>query len=54
MAKGYRTPIGNSMKSRTTDKLGSVFVDVRGPKSTRLFFGKIYVTTVSDDFTRYS
>ena len=34
MAKGYRKPIPSSTKSRASDKLGRVFVDLSGPKRT--------------------
>ena len=34
MAKGNRKPIANSTKARATEELGTVFVDLRGPKST--------------------
>ena len=54
MAKGYHKPIVNSMKSRTTDNLDSVFVDLCGTKSTHSLLGKKYVMLVKDDFTRYS
>ena len=54
MAKGYRKPIGNSTKSRATEKLGRVFVDVSGPKTTHSLLGKKYVMIMKDDFTRYS
>ena len=54
MAKGYRKPIANSTKSRATEKLGRVFVDLSGPKSTHSLLGKKYVMMVKDDFTRYS
>ena len=50
MAKGYR----NSTKSRATEKLGRVFVDLSGPKSTHSLLGKKYVMMLKDDFTRYS
>ena len=53
-ATGYRKPIGNSTKSRATDKLGRVFVDLSGPKSTHSLLGKKYVMMLKDDFTRYS
>ena len=54
MAKGYRNPIANSTKSRASEKLGRVFVDLSGPKSTHSLLGKKYVMIVKDDFTRYS
>ena len=54
MAKGYRTPIANSTKSRATQKLGRVFVDLSGPKSVNSLPGKRYVMIVKDDYTRYS
>ena len=54
MAKGYRKPIANSTKSRATEKLGRVFVDLSGPKSTHSLLGMKYVMAVKDDFTRYS
>ena len=54
MAKGYRKLIANSTKSRATDKLRRVFVDLSGPKSTHSLLGKKYVKIVKDDFTRYS
>ena len=43
MAKGYRKPIANSTKSRATEKLGRVVVDLSGPKSTHSLLGKNYV-----------
>ena len=49
MAKGYR----NSTKSRATEKLGRVFVDVSGPKSTHSLLGKKYIMLVNKNFTRY-
>ena len=54
MAKGYRKPIANSTKSRAMEKLGRVFVDISGPKSTHSLLGKNYAMIVKDDFTRYS
>ena len=54
MAKGYRKPIGNNTKSRATDKLGRVSVDLSGPKSTHSLLGKKFVVIVKDDFARYS
>ena len=54
MAKGYRKPIVHSTKSRATEKLEGVFVDLSGPKSTHSLLGKKYAMIVKDDFTRYS
>ena len=54
MAKGYRKLIANSTKSRVTEKLGRVFDDLSGPKSTHSLLGKKHVMIVKDDFTRYS
>ena len=54
MAKGYRKPIANCTKSRATEKLGRVFVDLSGPKTTHSLLGNKYVMIVKDDFTRYS
>ena len=54
MAKGYRKPIANSTKSRATNKLGRIFVDVSGPKSIPSLLGEKYVRIVKDDFTRYA
>ena len=51
-AKGYRKPIGNSTKSRATDKLGRVFVYLSGLKSIHPLLGKTYEMIVKDDFTR--
>ena len=54
MAKGYRKPIANSTKSRATNKLGRVFVDLSGPKNIPSLLGKKYVMIATDDFTRYA
>ncbi|CAM9259353.1 unnamed protein product, partial [Laminaria digitata] len=54
MVKGYRKPIPNSTKSRASEKLGRVFVDLSGPKRTPSLLGKRYVMLVMDDFTRHA
>ena len=54
MAKVYRKPTANGTKSRATENIGRVFVDLSGPKSTHSLLGKKYVKIVKDDFTRYS
>ena len=54
MAKGYRKPSANSTKSCATEKLGRVFVDLSGPKSTHSLHSKKYVMMVNNDFARYS
>ena len=54
MAKGYRKPIPNSTKSRASEKLGRVFVDLSGPKRTPSLMGKRYVMLVKDDFSRHA
>ena len=54
MAKGYHKPIPSSTKSRASDKLGRVFVDLSGPKRTPSLLGKKYVMLVKDDFSRYA
>ena len=54
MAKVYRKPTANGTKSRATENIGRVFVDLSGPKSTHSLLGKKYVMMVKDDFTRYS
>ena len=54
IAKGYRKPTANSTKSRASEKLGIVFVDLGRPRSTHSLHGKKYATKVKDDFTRYS
>ena len=51
VAKGHRKSIANSTKSRATVKLGRVFVDPNGPKSTQWRLGKKYVMIMKDDFT---
>ena len=53
MAKGYRTPITSSTKSRAAQKLGRVFVHLSGPKIVHSLQGKRYVMIVKNDFTRY-
>ena len=54
MAKGYRKPIPSSTKSRAPEKLGRVFVDLRGPKRTLSLLGKRYVMLVKDYFSLYA
>ena len=54
MAKGYRKPIVHSTKSRATEKLEGVFVDLSGPKSTHSLLGKKFLVIVKDDPPRYS
>ena len=54
MAKDYRKPIPSSTKSRVSEKLGRVFVDLSGPKRTPSLLGKRYVMLVKDDFSRYA
>ena len=50
----YRKPIANSTKSRATEQLGSICVDLSCPKSIHSFMGKKNVMIVKGDFTRYS
>ena len=54
MAKGYRTSIANSAKSRATETLERVFVDLNGHESSHSLLGKKYTMIVKDDFTLYS
>ena len=54
MAKRFGKPIANRTKSRATEKLRRVFVDLREPKNTHSLLGKKYVMIVKDDFTRYA
>ena len=53
MAQWFRRPIAHSTKSRATEKLKTVFVDLSSPKRTHSLLGKKYVKIVKDDFTRY-
>ena len=53
-SKGHPKPIADSTKSRATEKLGRVLVDLSGPKSSHSLLGKKYVMIVKADFTRYS
>ena len=52
MAKGCRTPIPNSAKLRTTEKLAIVYVYLSGPKRTPSLSGARYVILVKDDYYR--
>ena len=54
MAKGYRKPIPNTTKSRATEKLGRVFVDLSGLKRTPSLTGARYVMLVKDDYSRHA
>ena len=54
MAKGYRKPILNTTKSRATEKLGRVFVDLSGHKRTPSLTGARYVMLVKDDYCRHA
>ena len=54
MAKGYRKPIPSSTKSRASEKLGRVFVDLSGHKRIPSLLGKRYVMLVKDDSSRYA
>ena len=43
MAKAYRKPIPNSTKSRASERIGRVFVDLSGRKRTPSLLGKRYI-----------
>ena len=54
ISKGYRKPIPSSTKSRASETLGRVFVDLSGPKRTPSLLGKRYIILVKADFSRYA
>ena len=54
MAKGCRTPIPNSAKLRTTEKLAIVYVYLSGPKRTPSLSGARYVILVKDEYFRHA
>ena len=54
VAKGYRKPIPNTIKSRATEKLGRVFVDLSGPERTPSLTSARYVMLVKDDYSRHA
>ena len=54
MVKGYRKPIPNNTKTRAKEKLGSVFVDLSGPKRPPSLTGARYVMLVKDDYSRHA
>ena len=51
MAKSYRKPIPNSMKSRATEHMGRVFVYLSVPKKTYSLLGKRCVMLVKGDYS---
>ena len=54
MAKGHRKPIPNITKSRATEKLGRVLVNLSGPKRTPSPTGARCVMPVQDDYSRHA
>ena len=54
MAKGCSKSIPNSTKSRATERLGRVFVDLSGPERTPFLLGMWYVMPVKDNYSRHA
>ena len=54
VAKGLRAPIPKSTTSRSTERLGRVFIDLSGRKEIAAPGGKRYAMVLRDDFSRYS
>ena len=52
MAKEFRKPIPSSTKSRASERLERVFVDLSGPMRTPSLSGKRYIMLVKDDISR--
>ena len=53
MTKGICKSIKQSTHTRADKKLGTVFVDLSGPKAVEFLGGKRYTLFVRDDFSRY-
>ena len=54
IAEGYGKPIPSTTKSRASDKLEWVFVDLSGPKRTSSLLGKRYIMLVKNYLSRYA
>ena len=54
MGKSIRHGVPSSTKTRATERLGRVFVDLTGPRSVASVGGVHYMMIVRDDFSRFT